>query len=265
MPIARTINLWPDGSAQNPPEAGERPRLELYLPAAPSPQPRPAVVVLPGGGYGMRAPHEGAPFAELFAAHGLVSLVCHYRVAPHRFPAPMADAARALRLTRALADELSIDPQRLALLGFSAGGHLACTTGTQPELHREPDDDLVGHFSARPDRLILAYPVVSMTQDYHVGSSENLLGPEPPEVLRRQFSNELHVTAANPPVFLFHTASDEGVPVSNSIRFAQACLAHGVPTALHVYPRGPHGVGLAEDDPELRSWPQLLLDWLAQW
>jgi acetyl esterase/lipase len=263
------INLWPDGSKQNPADPNQRPRLEVYLPEGASqtrPAKRlPAIIVLPGGGYANRAPHEGAPFAQLFAAHGFVSFVCHYRVAPHRFPAPMADAARAVRLTRHLAGELGIDPQRIALMGFSAGGHLACTTGTQPDLYREPEDDLAGRFSARPDRLILAYPVVSMTHEYHHGSAENLLGPDPSEAQRRQMSNELHVTKENPPVFLFHTADDPAVPVSNSIRYAQACLEKGAPVELHVYRSGRHGVGLALEEPTLRSWTGLLLDWLKEW
>jgi acetyl esterase/lipase len=195
----------------------------------------------------------------------MVGIVCHYRVAPHRYPAPMADAARALRLVRHHANRWRIDPGRVALMGFSAGGHLAATTATQPDLHHDPEDDLVGAYSARPDRLVLAYPVISMVQEYHQGSAENLLGANPAIEQRRQLSNELHVTKKNPPVFLFHTADDPGVAVSNSIRFAQACLAQGVPTHLHVYARGAHGVGLAPDDPILASWPRLLLDWLRLW
>lgn len=259
------VSLWPDGSAQNPVEPEERPRLEVYLPDGVAPSPSAAVIVCPGGGYTRRAPHEAEPVARLFAAHGLVGMVCHYRVAPHRFPAPQADAARAVRLVRHRAAEWGINPQRVALMGFSAGGHLACTIATRPDLFREPEDGLVGSYAARPDRLILAYPVVSMTREYHHGSTENLLGPNPPEELRRQLSNELHVTPQNPPVFIFHTADDPGVNVSNSLRFAEACLAHGVPVELHIYQSGRHGVGLAADMPQLRSWPSLLIDWLHDW
>jgi len=261
---ARIIPLWPDGSPNNPVDPEQRPRLEVY-PCQAQTRALAAVVVLPGGGYTMRAPHEGAPFAELFAAHGMMGLVAHYRVAPNRFPAPMADAARAIRMTRALAPKLGIDPDRVALMGFSAGGHLAATTATQPDLHHEPLDDLVGRFSARPDRLILGYPVISMNTDHHQGCVDNLLGPGAPETMRRQLSNDLQVTAGNPPTFLFHTADDPAVPVSNSIRFAQALHEKGVGVDLHIYAHGEHGVGLACDHPALRSWTALLLDWLAPW
>ncbi|MBC7238716.1 MAG: prolyl oligopeptidase family serine peptidase, partial [Chloroflexi bacterium] len=143
-------------------------------------------------------------------------------------------------------------------------GHLASTIATQPDLHRDPLDDLATRYRARPDRLALAYPVISLVREYHLGSAVALLGPRPPEVLRRQLSNELHVSPANPPAFLFHTADDVVVPVSNSIRFAQACRAQGVPVSLHIYPSGPHGVGLAEEWPDLRSWVDHLLEWLLK-
>lgn len=262
MPQPTIINLWADGSSNNPKEPAERPRLEIHVPPDPLSDPAPAVIVCPGGGYHFRAPHEADPFAEFFAAHGYVGIVCHYRVAPHSFPAPMADAARAVRLTRHLAPRFGIDPERVAMLGFSAGGHLASTTATQPDLHREPEDDLAGCHSARPDRAILAYPVISLLGRI---TAQNLLGPNPAPDLLRQLSNDLHVTEQNPPVFLFHTADDPVVPVSHSLLFAQACLAKGVPVELHVYQSGRHGVGLARDLPKLASWPGLVLDWLAGW
>jgi acetyl esterase/lipase len=220
------------------------------------------VVVCPGGGYVGRAPHEAAPFGAFFAEHGFVGIVCHYRVAPHYFPAPMADAARAVRMVRHLAAQLSVDPSRVAIMGFSAGGHLACTTATQPDLHRDPQDDLAERYPARPDRAILAYPVVSMLDGL---CAENLLGEHAAREQWRQMSNELHVTEKNPPAFLFHTADDPVVPVSHSLRFAEACLAKGVPVELHVYEHGAHGVGLATDLPKLASWPGLVIDWLSGW
>jgi len=259
------VNLWPDGSSHNPTDPAERPRIEIHEPAQPATGPRAAIIICPGGGYTHRAEHERAPFARLFAEHGIVGIVCHYRAYPHLFPAPIADAARAVRLTRHLADRFGIDPDRVGLMGFSAGGHLACTTGTQPDLHRDPQDDLADQCGARPDRLILAYPVVSMVKEYHHGSVERLLDRNAPETVRRQMSNELHVTRDNPPTFLFHTADDPSVPVSNSIRYATACLQKGVPAELHVYESRQHGVGLATDLPRLRSWTGLLLDWLADW
>jgi len=181
------VNLWPDGSTHNPVDPNERPRIEVYQPAASSAMPKPAVVICPGGGYVGRAPHEGEPFARLFAAHGLVGIVCHYRVSPHYFPAPMADAARAMRMVRRLAPRFGVDPGRVAIMGFSAGGHLACTTATQPDLYCDPQDDLAPHYSARPDRVILAYPVVSMLEGL---CAENLLGKGASQEQWRQMSNE---------------------------------------------------------------------------
>ena len=241
------------------------PHLDVWLPAATTPKRHAAVIVCPGGGYARRADHEGEPFAKLFAEHGFVGAVLHYRVAPNRHPLPLADGCRAVRLVRHMAADLNIAPHRIALMGFSAGGHLASTVATQPDLHREPADDLAGKISARPDRLILGYPVISFTTKYHAGSAENLLGRDAPLSARRQVSNELHVTAQNPPAFLFHTADDPAVPVENSLNFAAACAAQQVPVALHVFAHGRHGVGMASDDPVLRRWTELLLDWLKAW
>jgi acetyl esterase/lipase len=283
MPETRLINLWPDGSKQNAapgdPAAGAksspgwapnpgRPTLELYPPTQSiwgGAKKRGCVIVCPGGGYGGLANHEGEPLARLFATHGMLGGVLTYRVSPNRFPAPYNDACRAIRMVRSMAGELEIDPQRIAIMGFSAGGHLASTVATQPSLHVEPDDDLAPQFSARPDRVILGYPVVSFVTRYHAGSAANLLGPEPSLERRTQFSNELHVTKSNPPAFIFHTADDDGVPVENALMFASAYAREKIPCELHVYRTGPHGVGMALNKPALRSWTSLLVDWLADW
>lgn len=271
----RVIPLWAEGSKNNEASDGRRPMLEYYpagdhaslkrgVPGGPG---GPAVIVCPGGAYVNLAPHEGAPFAELFASHGMAAFVLTYRRKPDYFPAPYADAARAVRLVRSMAGELGIDPARVALMGFSAGGHLAATVATQPDLHHDPDDDLVGRFSARPDRVILGYPVMSFVSHPHLGSIKNLLGPDTlhtsPQA--RQMSNELHVTSKNPPAFIFHTFDDAGVPVQNAIMFARACADHGVNCELHIFEHGRHGVGLALDDPRLRVWGDLLIAWLKDW
>ncbi len=259
-----TANLWPDGSANNPAE-GERPRLEIYLPEAAARGPRGAVVVLPGGGYNHLAAHESEPFGRYFAEHGLVGAVCRYRVEPHYFPAPVADATRAVRLLRAMAGRYGIAADRVAAIGFSAGAHLAATIGTQPDLHRDADDDLVGVQSARPNRLILAYGALSMQPDGNPALALRFFGPSASDAQRDLVSAELHVTAETPPAFLFHTADDPRVPVRNSIRFFGALRAAGIPAEMHVYESGPHGVGLAADNPRLRSWMGLVMDWLADW
>lgn len=232
------------------------PALEIHRPATPA---KLAVVVLPGGGYRVRAPHEGTTVGEFLAAHGVLAAVVPYRVFPHQFPAPYADACRAVRLMRHHFAGLPV-----GLMGFSAGGHLAATVATQPDLYHDQNDEFVGQYSARPDRLILCYPVISFVANPHQGSIEALLGRNAPPEQCRQLSNELQVTGDNPPTFLFHTADDPVVPVANSLLFASACAQHRVPVELHVFPHGPHGVGLAADDPVLRCWPELLVAWLTR-
>lgn len=258
------VPLWEEGSSHHSRNPMERPRLEVYQPPA-SKGPVPAVLVCPGGGYAFRAPHEAAPVAQFFAQHGLVGVVCHYRVAPQRHPAPFADVARAMRVMRRLAPDLGVDPERIALMGFSAGGHVAAMVATRPDLYHDPEDDLVGTFSARPARVILAYPVISMMEDVHTGCLENLLGPESDPALRLALSADRWVTPETPPAFLFHTADDAGVRATHSLRYAAACHAQGVPVEFHLFAHGPHGVGLAQGNPALEIWPNLLLNWLSDW
>jgi acetyl esterase/lipase len=262
----KTINLWPDQSPNNHVhEKYGRPRLDLFIPEGAATQKRAAIVVCPGGGYHHLAPHEGQPFAELFAAQGIVSAVLTYHVYPHRHPLPYADACRAIRLMRHQAADLNIDANRIGIMGFSAGGHLAATVATQPELFKDPQDNLAAKISARPDRVILGYPVISFQEYAHKGSAEALLGKEADAKLLQQFSNDQQVNTQSPPAFLFHTADDAAVPVENSLRFAAAYAKFKIPFALHVYPKGRHGVGMALDNPALKSWTNLLVDWLADW
>jgi len=264
----QVIHLWPDGCRHNDSEPNERPQLWHYAckDATEDNTPRPAVIVCPGGGYSHKADHEGGPFAELFADNGMVGFVLRYRHAPQPFPAPYSDAARAVRYVRANSESLGVDPTRVALMGFSAGGHLTATVSLQPTLHVDDQDDLANDYSARPDRMILGYPVISFLWDNHVGSMRNLLGEENvPQAMRHQFSNEMHVTSDSPPAFLFHTANDPGVPCSNSLRVALAYSQAGVPCELHQFEDGPHGVGMASENPKLAIWSQLLLNWLRDW
>ncbi|MFW6261796.1 MAG: alpha/beta hydrolase [Spirochaetota bacterium] len=265
-----TIELWPDGSPNNGSNPDYRPMIRIYYPASWPPEddpdalgdPRPAVLVCPGGGYTLQARHEGQPFAQLLAMHGVVAAVLTYRVAPDAYPAPYADAVRAMRILRSRAGHYGIDAARIGIMGFSAGGHLASLVATQPDLYHDPHDELAGSISARPYRAILGYPVISLGEDAHVGSLEALLGPNPEPGLRRQLSSHLHVSADSPPAFLFHTADDPVVPVTHSLLYAQACVEHGVPVELHVYEHGRHGVGLALDDERLRGWSGTMVRWL---
>ena len=251
-----TVPLWPEGHPHAAPDLV----LEVHLPAAPQ-GPVPAVVIHPGGGYARRAPHEGSPVAAFFAERGIAGIVAHYRVAPHRFPAPMADSARAMRLVRNRSREWNLS--RIGLLGFSAGGHLACATAGRPDLHRDPLDDLAATTPARPDFLIAAYPVVTFLPPFsHEGSAANLLGPDATPEHRQLLSHEQHVTPDHPPAFLFHTAEDQAVPVENVLQLAGALRKAGVPFALHVFPRGRHGLGLAGEVPGVDAWPGLAASWI---
>ena len=185
-------------------------------------------------------------------------------------PANYADGARAIRLVRSRAREWDIDERRVAVLGYSAGGHLASLVSTQPSVYLDPRDDLAAGISARPDLVVLGYPVISFVDRYDpgafVGSVDNVFGQnDPNETLRRQFSNELHVEPGHPPVFIWTTADDALVPFTHSKLFAEACERAGVPVEFTLFSHGPHGMGLALDAPnEARGWTTQLLAWLHQ-
>ncbi len=261
----KTVYLWSDTSVNNGKDPAKRPRLDFFIPETKTDKKRAFIIVCPGGGYGGLAAHEGVPFAELFASKGIVSAVLYYRVSPNRYPAPYADAARAMRLVRSQAESLQVDPEKIGIIGFSAGGHLSATIATQPNLYKDPEDTLSATVSARPNRVMLGYPVISFEEFGHMGSAKNLLGDNLSPDMLRQLSNQKQVTAENPPAFLFHTADDAVVPVQNSFYFAEACVRNKVSTALHVYPNGKHGVGLALDNPALNGWSETLIKWLADW
>jgi len=228
--------------------AEDNPRLELYR----APEPTGAcVLVCPGGGYARRADHEGAPVALWLNTLGITSLVVHYRCAPYKHPQPHNDASRAMQMTRTRAKEWGIDPKRVGILGFSAGGHLAATLSTKYTAE------------TRPDLSILLYPVITLhPPSTHTGSRNNLLpDPNDPEWLNL-LSHERHVTSDTPPAFIFHTVDDGGVPVENAMLYAMALRQHKVPFELHCYETGRHGVGLAQDNPVLSTWPLLCANWL---
>lgn len=259
------IPLWPDkapGAVGEKPE--DRPTLAVYLPPKEKATGT-AVIVCPGGGYGFLAVgHEGEEVARWLNERGVAAFVLRYRIAPrYRHPAPLQDVQRAIRLVRSRAEQWQVNPQRIGVWGFSAGGHLAATAATHFD-HGNPDSpDPVERVSCRPDFCILAYPVISFTEPFtHKGSRNNLLGPNPDPKLLEDLSNEKRVTPQTPPTFLFHTNEDKGVPPENSVVYYLALRRAGVPAELHIYEKGPHGVGLAQKDPVLRTWPDRLADWL---
>lgn len=238
------------------------PAMEPFL--LPGPAPRPAVIVFPGGGYNHRAAHEGEPIARWLNSIGVAAFVLHYRVAPYRHPVPLLDAQRAIRTVRSRAVEFGIDPRRIGVLGFSAGGHLASTAGTHFDAGDPTAADPIERASSRPDALILCYPVITLGEYRHDGSRTCLLGENPPQDLIDLLSNEKQVTAQTPPTFLWHTSNDGGVPVENSLLFAAALHRHNVLFDLHVFADGPHGVGLALERPALAAWTRLCETWLKE-
>jgi acetyl esterase/lipase len=256
------IVLWPGGA---PGAVGQQPEdIPTLTPYIPKENPTGAtVLVCPGGGYTRLADHEGRPVAEWLNSLGITAFVLKYRLGPrYHHPAPLLDAARAIRTIRARAKEWSLDPNRIGILGFSAGGHVASTIGTHFDAGNPASADPIERVSSRPDRLILIYPVISMREFIHAGSKRQLLGENPTNELVTMLSNDEQVTKQTPPTFLVHTADDSGVPVENSLRFAEALRKAGVGFELHIYEHGPHGFGLGGNDPVLLSWPGRCADWL---
>ncbi|MGB8479987.1 MAG: alpha/beta hydrolase [Acidobacteriaceae bacterium] len=259
------ILLWPNGA---PGAVGDTPldtpTLTPYLPAK-NPT-HTAIVVCPGGGYAMLAiDKEGTDIARWLNTRGVAAFVLTYRLGPrYHYPNQLLDALRAIRYVRTHAAEDSIDPDRIGIMGFSAGGHLASTAGTHFDNGNPDATDPIEHASSRPDFMVLAYPVISMEPGgiTHMGSMHFLLGEQPNPMLENELSNETQVTPQTPPTFLFSTTNDETVPVMNSVLFYEALLRSGVPAELHIFEQGHHGSGLAQENPQLRMWPILLQNWL---
>ena len=268
------INLWPDGSIpqsiqNNIQEQLEStdivriskvqvPQLEIYIPNKKGATGQ-AVIICPGGGYARLAyDWEGTDIAKLFNAHGIAAFVLKYRLpdslsSNHPDQVPLLDAKQAMQIVRTRAEEWNINPQKIGIMGFSAGGHLAATLST--------------HFdkSTRPDFSILIYPVITMDKNIaHMGSRNNLIGTHPTEALIKLYSNELHISAQTPPTFILHTTDDNAVPVENSLNYYQGLKKNGVPAEMHIFPSGGHGFALALGKGALEKWPELLLNWMKE-
>jgi acetyl esterase/lipase len=240
------------------------PTLTVY-PAPPDRRTGTAAIVCPGGGYRRIAiEHEGTAVAGWLNGIGVSAFVLKYRLAEYGHPAPLEDVLRAVRLVRANAARWRIEPDRIGVIGFSAGGHLASTAGTlfdAPEGRTGAELDRV---SARPDFLVLIYPVITMDGPYaHQGSVASLLGASPPADLTARLSTETQVTKDTPPTFLVHGGTDTSVPPENSILFYQALRRAGVPAELHLYEQGPHGIGLAPGHGPISEWPTRCEAWMA--
>jgi acetyl esterase/lipase len=262
----QTIQLWEQGAPGALGQADEdKPTITLYK--ANGSGIRTAIIVAPGGSYGHLATnHEGRQVANWLNALGITAFVLKYRLGPkYHHPIELGDAQRAIRLVRSRASEFGIAADRVGMMGFSAGGHLASTAGTHFDNGNSGASDPIGRVSSRPDFLILGYPVITLQGPYaHSGSRKNLLGDNPDPKLLEDLSNELHVTSQTPPTFLFTTSEDKTVPPENSVNFYLALHKAGVPAELHVFEKGPHGVGLDLSDPALGEWPTLLANWLRE-
>lgn len=215
------------------------------------------------------ADHEGSQYARWLNEQGIAGFVLKYRLGSggYRHPAMLQDAARALRTVRARAGEWKLDPQRIGIMGSSAGGHLASTLATHYDAGQADAADPVERASSRPDLAILCYPVISMGENGHAGSRNNLLGKDPSPELIKLLSSELQVTKDTPPCFIWHTWEDKGVKIENALSFVNALQAAGVRFDLHVYERGPHGIGLGTRDwqPEKRHpWTRDCAFWLKE-
>ena len=268
------INLWPEGSIplsikNNIQEQSistdivrigkvQVPQIEVYLPNKKGATGQ-AVIICPGGGYSILAyDWEGTDIAKLFNAHGIAAFVLKYRLpdslsstAPDQVP--LLDAKQAMRIVRSRADEWNINPDKIGIMGFSAGGHLASTLST--------------HFeeTTKPNFSILIYPVISMDKNIaHMGSRNNLIGKHPSDEMIKLYSNELQITPKTPPTFIVHATDDNGVPVENSLYYYQGLKKNGVPAEMHIYPTGGHGFGLALGKGALASWPSLMIAWLKE-
>lgn len=263
----QTFPLWENGApgAQGTGDE-DKPTLTAYLPINPSSSGT-AVIVAPGGSYTMLAiNHEGRQVANWLNSLGVTAFVLKYRLGPkYHHPVELGDAQRAIRLVRSRAKDYRVLPDRIGIMGFSAGGHLASTVGTHFDRGNRTASDPIDRVSCRPDFLILAYPVISFVASYsHSGSARNLLGDSPDLKTREELSNDLHVTPETPPTFLFSTSADKVVPPENSVAFYLALHNAGVPAEIHIFEKGPHGVGLDLADPVLGKWPTLLADWMHQ-
>lgn len=265
-----TFPLWPDGApGALGKEAKDVPTLTGFLPA-PDKATGAAIIICPGGGYGHLADHEGSHYARWLNEQGIAGFVLKYRLGSsgYRHPAMLQDAARAIRTVRARAAEWKLDAKRVGIIGSSAGGHLASTTITHWDLGHTNSPDIIERQSSRPDLAILCYPVISLSREYtHKGSRENLVGTNAPAALLTELSAELQVNKDTPPCFIWSTMEDKTVPVENSMMLASALRRVGVPFDLHVYERGPHGIGLGNktfDTASFHPWTRDCQFWLRE-
>jgi len=282
-----TLPLWPDGipnkkgeSKTETPKIKEpgltfienvhTPEIEIFLPSAGNSSGK-AVIICPGGGYeGVAYDWEGTDIAKMMNSKGVAGIVLKYRlpdsdVFSDSHVVPLQDAQRALRITRYRAKEWNIDPDKIGIMGFSAGGHIASTLAKRFDEETVKDIAPIDLISARPDFLILIYPVISMYDPVtHKGSRDALLSKDADQNLLKRYSNEIDVNIKTPPAFIVHSADDDTVPVENSISFFTALKNKGIPVEMHIFPYGGHGYSLAINKGSHSTWPQRLFEWMEK-
>lgn len=245
----------------------QEPTIEVYLPAKSNATGQ-AVLIFPGGSYGtLSYDWEGTDIAKFLNGKGIAGIVVKYRLPSSKSQVdkhnvPLIDAQRALRLVRSMTSTFHIDSDKIGILGFSAGGHLASTLGTHYDAKVYEPIDAIDKKSARPDFMALGYPVISFGDVTHSGSKKNLIGDNPKSEMVNHFSNEKQVSKNTPPTFLFHATDDKAVPVENSLLFYQALKDKGVSATMHIYPKGGHGFSLALKDAHLRGWTERMFEWI---
>lgn len=266
--INKKIKIW-DGISSVQNVNSFEPYLETYILSGN--KKRGAVLICPGGGYARTSDREAEPIAMQFTAKGYHAFVLYYSVAPNRHPKPLLDVSRAMCLIRQNCDKWNIDRNKIAVCGFSAGGHLAASLGIHYDKSYLTTEGIVAGEN-RPDAMILAYPVITMKEFRHNGSKENLLGKDAKEELINELSLETQVSEKTPPAFIWHTVEDQSVPVENSLMLACALQEKKIPFELHIYPNGPHGLSLANEEtdsgsmgsyPHVSGWINLCIDWLG--
>lgn len=265
------ILLWPEGAPGaigNEPK--DKPSLFVYKAPADSATGA-AVLICPGGGYvHLAMDHEGHDVARWFNSMGITAFVFKYRLGSaegdgYKHPVMLNDAKRAIRMIRNDAKIYGIDANKIGVMGFSAGGHLASTLGTHYDSGMKNADNDIDKTNSRPNFMILIYPVISLNAKFtHRGSRQALLGPNPDASLVDSLSNETQINSMTPPTFLVHSTDDKVVPPENSIYFYLALRENNVPAEMHIYEYGGHGYGMAPDDPILHSWTDRCQDWLAR-
>ena len=262
------LYLWDESIPYFDSSIGQEPPFLTFYPAKDKTSGKTgAMIVCAGGSYIVKTEHEGTDVARHFAECGITSFNLSYRVYPYDHKAILADVRRAVKWVRYHADEYNVDPTKICVIGFSAGGHLATLSATNYDLGNE-DGDEIDKLSSRPDAAIISYAVISMTSpSVHEHTRYVLIGREGKaerEILAERYSGELAVNGNTPPVFLWHTADDGCVDVENTIDMASALSRHKVPFEMHIFDKGPHSLGMAKNHPAAKSWVNLALDWLRR-